>query len=413
MSIFYRFPLSVFFCFLIYHNTSAQTKDVLLLEKKVQKFNDSYQYLASLKEIDHFLKNTDAPYDIYYAYLLKSYTYKRLFNYNDALRCLDSAYENGASSDRKKEVEAAIKSEKAFAYFDIQEYDKAEQLMKELRTDNYNYVSGESRSFLVMQEGYVFFLNKDYHKAEEFLDIAITLMNEFHPRNLPMVYGKKVELYNQTGQFEKRDEAFRKGLAVAQKYNILKYKMYMYEMLNKSYAENKQFQEVYNNRIILDSLTMQYNAESHNAQLKIYEKNIELKEKEYQLKKFKTIRNFLAVIIAILSVLAVISYKLFRSKQKEHQLLEKEYERIYEELTLLAQEKSAKGKQFELNSYALTYRQLEIIEHLKTGKTNKQIASELHISENTVKYHIKSIYEILQVESRMQLFKLLKNNSDI
>lgn len=409
---FYKFLLSTFFCFLFYYPVSGQTKDVLLLEKKVQKLNDTYQYLLSLKEIDNFLENTSTPYDTYYAYLLKSYTYKRLFNYEDALRCLDSAYKNGVVSERKKEVEAAIKSEKAFVYFDIHEYDKAEQLMKELRADNYTYISGETRSFLVMQEGYIFYLNKEHQKAEEFLDIAITLMNEFHPRNLPMVYGKKVELYNQTGQFEKREQAFHSGLAIAQKYNLLKYEMYMYEMLNKSLAENQQYQEVYNNRIVLDSLTRQYDAESHNAQLKIYEKNIELKEKEYQLKKFKTVRNFLALIIAILSILAVISYKLFRSKQKEHQLLEKEYERIYEELTLLAQEKSTKGKQFELNAYPLTPRQLEIIEHLKTGKTNKQIAADLHISENTVKYHIKSIYEILQVESRMQLFRLLKGNAE-
>ena len=53
-----------------------------------------------------------------------------------------------------------------------------------------------------------------------------------------------------------------------------------------------------------------------------------------------------------------------------------------------------------LSNYNLTDRQKEIIDFIRSGLTNKEIATKLFISENTVKYHLKIIYEILDVEHR-------------
>ncbi len=51
--------------------------------------------------------------------------------------------------------------------------------------------------------------------------------------------------------------------------------------------------------------------------------------------------------------------------------------------------------------HALTGRQRRILELLASGKTNKQIATTLRISENTVEYHLtKRIYPLLGVRSR-------------
>ncbi|KZE83851.1 hypothetical protein AV926_03985 [Myroides marinus] len=52
---------------------------------------------------------------------------------------------------------------------------------------------------------------------------------------------------------------------------------------------------------------------------------------------------------------------------------------------------------------SLSSRQQEVLTLIKQGMTNKEIASELYISENTVKYHIKKIYEVLNVNSRTEL----------
>lgn len=51
------------------------------------------------------------------------------------------------------------------------------------------------------------------------------------------------------------------------------------------------------------------------------------------------------------------------------------------------------------SSYSLTDRQLEVLSLAASGQNASQIASELSISENTVKHHFKSAYNILQVSN--------------
>lgn len=50
----------------------------------------------------------------------------------------------------------------------------------------------------------------------------------------------------------------------------------------------------------------------------------------------------------------------------------------------------------------LTPRELEILQLVLTGKTNKEIAREIHVSESTVEFHLDHIYtKIGGVRSRM------------
>lgn len=56
----------------------------------------------------------------------------------------------------------------------------------------------------------------------------------------------------------------------------------------------------------------------------------------------------------------------------------------------------------------LTERQKEIVAAIVEEKSYKKIAEELFISLNTVKFHVKHIFEIYQVHSRHQLTALFK-----
>ena len=47
-------------------------------------------------------------------------------------------------------------------------------------------------------------------------------------------------------------------------------------------------------------------------------------------------------------------------------------------------------------------REKEVIDLLIQGKSNKQIALTLHIAESTVEYHLKNIYQKLDVHSRTE-----------
>jgi DNA-binding NarL/FixJ family response regulator len=50
----------------------------------------------------------------------------------------------------------------------------------------------------------------------------------------------------------------------------------------------------------------------------------------------------------------------------------------------------------------LTARELQILELLAQGSTNKQIAGTLSISDNTVRHHVNNIMEKLQVSDRTE-----------
>lgn len=63
-------------------------------------------------------------------------------------------------------------------------------------------------------------------------------------------------------------------------------------------------------------------------------------------------------------------------------------------------------KKFIEHSY-LTKRESEIVALLLEGKTYRMIAGELHLSENTVKTHIKNIYAKYDVQSRLELMNII------
>ncbi len=67
-------------------------------------------------------------------------------------------------------------------------------------------------------------------------------------------------------------------------------------------------------------------------------------------------------------------------------------------LMLLSDKKSAPGS----NAYQLTPREKEILESLVEGNSYKMIGNALQISTETVKTHIKKIYEKLQVNSQTE-----------
>lgn len=50
----------------------------------------------------------------------------------------------------------------------------------------------------------------------------------------------------------------------------------------------------------------------------------------------------------------------------------------------------------------LTARELQVLRHVAKGQSNREIAEDLYISENTVKNHIRNLLEKLQMKSRME-----------
>ncbi|MCR5035402.1 MAG: helix-turn-helix transcriptional regulator [Clostridia bacterium] len=58
--------------------------------------------------------------------------------------------------------------------------------------------------------------------------------------------------------------------------------------------------------------------------------------------------------------------------------------------------------------YGLSYREIEVAELLYKGKTTREVACSLYISENTVKRHASSIYKKMGVSGKPQLIVMMR-----
>lgn len=401
------FILIVLFAVLYSYPTEAQTAAADTLEKTVTRFNDALQYDRSIKTINAFTADSNkTPYERYCASLLKAYTYKRVFNYEETLANLDVALAEGLKSGRAAEVRNCIKAEKAFVYFDLNEYDKAALLMRELEKSGYALLPQEEKSFIIMQEGYLLMLKKNYPGAERKLDAAIAIAKQYVPRNLPNIYGKKIELYNAMGKYDKRDAAFNEGLRIAKSYKIIKYELYLYEILRNQYRDNNDYRKAFEMQQHCDSLTAVYNAAEKNTKIQILEKRIALSQEQAARQAEKSVRMFLICLVSVLLLLVIVLGRLFVITKQKRLLAEKENTRIHQDIERLSREMDELGNnKLDLSRYPLTVRQLDIIRLIREGKSNKEIAASLFISENTVKYHLKIIYEALDIENRVQLIR--------
>jgi DNA-binding NarL/FixJ family response regulator len=79
-----------------------------------------------------------------------------------------------------------------------------------------------------------------------------------------------------------------------------------------------------------------------------------------------------------------------------------EYPTVYNEeiSSAMAQRIKERGNTMQDGKPALTKRELEILRQLSTGRTLTVIAGELHISQNTMKTHLKNLYKKMGAEDR-------------
>ncbi len=73
--------------------------------------------------------------------------------------------------------------------------------------------------------------------------------------------------------------------------------------------------------------------------------------------------------------------------------------RLVEEYARLGYE----GNRGDISLDSLTARELEVLRHVGTGASNREVAARLSISEHTVKAHVRNIFEKLRLEKRSQM----------
>ena len=108
-----------------------------------------------------------------------------------------------------------------------------------------------------------------------------------------------------------------------------------------------------------------------------------------------------AEIVAILSVMRSETMNSSNAAELEllnnlHPLLEFSLNSIYKPQRV--NERSILGDMFQLST-----RELDVIEHIIAGSSNKSIAEKMYLSLSTIKTHLQHIFEKTAVNSRTQL----------
>lgn len=67
------------------------------------------------------------------------------------------------------------------------------------------------------------------------------------------------------------------------------------------------------------------------------------------------------------------------------------------------------GRRWRINKYGMTARQMEVLQHLSQGLSNKDIAQTVGLAEGTVKIHVAAIFQALHVNNRNEAVRAALN----
>ncbi len=155
--------------------------------------------------------------------------------------------------------------------------------MQILSNIKYIHLNDENKSKINMQEAYLLFLNNKLIEAESKYDKAITLMKTVSSCDLPMIYGKKIELYGKLNRIDKMYESYNLSNKYADSCKIQKYEMYANEMMYKSFEILKNFEMALYFFIKFDSLRTIYNDKEHLNKISELEIKNETKVKDIKI----------------------------------------------------------------------------------------------------------------------------------
>ena len=395
----------------------GQQVDPSKLHEEISTLNDNNQNEKSILILEKIISDPRSTvYDRYYAYLEKSLTYKQLYNYSGALKNLELAAQEIKNTDKEEELNIRIIIERILIHFDLKNEKEYLELLKQVKPQNLQYVKKETRAFYQCILGHLELHKGNYTEADQHFDNCIQLLEKDAPKHLPIIYKVKVELYNSMGLKKEALAAFQKGLEYANMYNIDIYKIMMYETIIYDYTSNKEYEKAYLAQKTVSEARRQYDAANRSGKLTLLEKELLQQRNEIEIVNRKNLMWLFSCIIILLCTLIFVLFKLYHSNKHRRILMEKEMDQMRIKLEQYINPTSEEVKNDisnKLRNPQLKARQIEVIELVRQGKTNKEIGTQLFISENTVKYHLKAIYEILDIDNRSALIKEKSRFTDL
>ncbi len=154
----------------------------------------------------------------------------------------------------------------------------------------------------------------------------------------------------------------------------------------------------------LSEIDLEFKMSQKRKEIELINKNHELEiEKAYREKLFVLV---VSVLVVVFGIVFFIQYRNKNALSKR--LLNEEIDglrlrigKIMSDIKLEEVTIDADKLQNNLPN-TLTEREVQILQVAITNKTNSEIADEVHLSVNTVKYHLKNIYNKLGVSTRLE-----------
>lgn len=379
--------------------------DPVVFTKEIGELNDKQEFEEAILKLENVLNDKEATaYTRYNAYLQKALTYKRLYNYTGALKNLDLAVAEPVNDSFREEVDFRVQIERLFVYFDLQKQKEFEALFRSIDQNKLRLLPAETQSFFVCILAIVAMRNKDYMAADSALNRAIDIQKADNPKNLPSIYRIKVRLFQEMGNHDAALKAYEQGMFYANQYDMAIYKIIMEETITRYYEHIKDYKNALYSQKRVSVARTNYDANNQAGNLNLIENSLLKERKDLEIKSERYFRYYLVSFTFVLLLLLLVLCLLYRANRQKRILVEEDNERMRTILQQMASESETKERsKTRLEDFSFTTRQQEIIDLVNEGRTNKEIGLILFISENTVKYHLKAIYEILGIDRRSAL----------
>ena len=395
-----------------------KAKDLNLdsLDKEITRYNREGKQALSQKKLSALLFSGDLTKEeeatvLYYM----AVTYRGVCDYRMCIDYLNKASDIAEDFPKDNILQMKLDYEYAFAYFDNKEYQKSNAVMEHIAVKKYSHVLPENQAYILLQEGYLFSMNKDYYHAEKKYGEALGIMKEANYCNLPVVYVKIMDLYSQKKNIQKAEYYFSESMKISQGCSILKYEIYATSQMEIIYKENNLLDKAYTVGLKVDSLRKLENLEARVSEMHLIDKKF--LERQEILESKSVFWGKAGSGIAAVVFLSLIGYSFVKSRNLKSEKLQmkEEIAQMKDDLESYAEnphsdEKFVNTENAILDLEKLTERQKDLYILMADGLSNKEIAEKLFITESTVKYHIKNIYSVLQLKDRKDFFKKLKGN---
>lgn len=274
----------------------------------------------------------------------------------------------------------------------------------------------------LLNSGTTYTLIEQFTKADQLYLEAFELFKEINVTSgmQQSLFSAAENKYKQ-GNYSEARKLVDQSLDIIIEHGYLQDEIYSYRLLTEIAESSGDYEEALKyHRMMTEKKEEVFNLERSRQMDELHTQyETEKKEQQLALNKLQLLqsRNEKLLLIGVIFVILVVGAYVYISMKKrselEMKLLTEEVDNLRLKINSLLG--SSEGVKFEIDEIneklhqPLSDREFEILEQTVSDKSNKEIADALFVSVNTVKFHLKNIYEKLGVSNRKEAISFVIN----